>query len=67
MDDFMVAQLASLQARIEETLEPSRARSLALTRLDECEMWLQRCNPTTPSRSQSPDEAEVIHLPCSSV
>lgn len=26
--------------------EPSRERSLAATKLDECEMWLTRCTPT---------------------
>lgn len=26
--------------------EPSRERSLAATKLDECEMWLGRCKPT---------------------
>lgn len=26
--------------------EPSRERSLAATKLDECEMWLAKCTPT---------------------
>ncbi len=29
-----------------EEFEPSRERSLAVTKLDECEMWLARCKPT---------------------
>lgn len=29
-----------------EEFEPSRERSLAATKLDECEMWLARCQPT---------------------
>ena len=29
-----------------EEHEPSRERSLAATKLDECEMWLARCTPT---------------------
>lgn len=36
-------------ARMRELLEeyePSRERSLAATKLDECEMWLERCTPT---------------------
>ena len=35
-------------ARMRELLdeyEPSRERSLAATKLDECEMWLARCTP----------------------
>lgn len=36
-------------ARMRELLdefEPSRERSLAATKLDECELWLTRCQPT---------------------
>lgn len=36
-------------ARMRELIEefqPSRERSLAATKLDECEMWLARCTPT---------------------
>jgi hypothetical protein len=36
-------------ARMRELLEeyqPSRERSVAATKLDECEMWLARCEPT---------------------
>jgi hypothetical protein len=36
-------------ARMRELLdefEPSRERSLAATKLDECELWLSRCQPT---------------------
>lgn len=35
-------------ARMRELLdefEPSRERSLAATKLDECELWLSRCHP----------------------
>ena len=35
-------------ARMRELLdefEPSRERSLAATKLDECELWLSRCQP----------------------
>lgn len=34
----------SLRNRIECMYATSRERSLALTKLDECEMWLERCN-----------------------
>jgi hypothetical protein len=36
-------------ARLRDVLdefEPSRERSLAATKLDECELWLTRCTPT---------------------
>jgi hypothetical protein len=36
-------------ARMREMLdeyEPSRERSIAFTRLEECEMWLDKCTPT---------------------
>ena len=42
-------------ARMRELLdehEPSRERSLAATKLDECEMWLARCAPTEEARSR---------------
>jgi hypothetical protein len=32
--------------------EPSRERSLAATKLDECEMWLERCTPTAEARGR---------------
>jgi hypothetical protein len=37
--------LAQMHEVLEE-FEPSRERSLAATKLDECEMWLARCKPT---------------------
>ena len=41
--------------RMRELLEehkPSRERSLAATKLDECEMWLARCEPTEEARNR---------------
>jgi hypothetical protein len=32
--------------------QPSRERSLAITKLDECEMWLARCEPTEEARNR---------------
>jgi hypothetical protein len=37
--------LARMRDLLDE-YEPSRERSLAATKLDECEMWLARCTPT---------------------
>lgn len=38
-------EITALRELIEEKFQLSRERSLALTRLDECEMWLERCLP----------------------
>lgn len=46
-------------ARMRELLdeyEPSREKSLAATKLDECEMWLARAKPTQEALSR--DQAE---------
>lgn len=37
---------AKTRHQIATEYEPSRERSLAITKLDECEMWLARCEPT---------------------
>ena len=40
-------------ARMRELLDefvPSRERSLAATKLDECEMWLRHCEPTDEAK-----------------
>jgi hypothetical protein len=42
-------------ARMRELLseyEPSREKSLAATKLDECEMWLARATPTEEARNR---------------
>lgn len=39
-----------------EEYEPSRERSLAATKLDECELWLTRCEPTQEAVTR--DQAE---------
>lgn len=35
-----------------DEFEPSRERSLAATKLDECQMWLDRCQPTEEARNR---------------
>lgn len=37
--------VAALRKGIETAYETSRERALALTKLDECELWLGRCEP----------------------
>lgn len=39
------ADCKRLRREIETVYESSRERALALTKLDECEMWLGRCEP----------------------
>jgi hypothetical protein len=42
-------------ARMRELLDeykPSRERSLAATKLDECELWLTRCQPAEEARAR---------------
>jgi hypothetical protein len=36
--------------------EQSRERSLAATKLDECEMWLARCEPTAEALQRDQTE-----------
>jgi hypothetical protein len=44
-----------------DEFEPSRERSLAATKLDECEMWLARCEPTTEALQR--DQAAPLARP----
>lgn len=49
-----IEELSALRKRIEEQFAPSREKSLALTKLDECELWLMRAkfsDPTDPAQS----------------
>lgn len=36
--------LQELRATVEQIVAPSRERSLVLTKLDEAELWLSRCD-----------------------
>ena len=54
----------SLRQGIETAYEPNRERALALTKLDECELWLGRCElkeTATPAAGSSAQEAA---MPC---
>jgi len=53
-----------------DEFEPSRERSIAATKLDECEMWLARCKPTAEALQRDQDEVsggggtgELVSLP----
>lgn len=54
----------NLRQGIETAYEPNRERALALTKLDECELWLGRCElkeAATPAAGSSAQEAA---MPC---
>ena len=54
----------NLRQGIETAYEPNRERALALTKLDECELWLGRCElkeTATPAAGSSAQEAA---MPC---
>lgn len=42
---------ASLAEQQDRDAEASRERSLAATKLDECEMWLAKCEPTDEAKA----------------
>jgi hypothetical protein len=45
-----------------DEFEPSRERSLAATKLDECEMWLARCTPTAEATGRDQRAAVTSEL-----
>lgn len=52
-------------ARMRELLEeyePSRERSLAATKLEECELWLAKCQPTQEALGR--DQAGAVKTQC---
>lgn len=46
-DDFQVLldDLADIRTAVEVTVKPSRERSLVLTKIEEAELWLGKCQP----------------------
>ncbi len=53
MDLSIASHIVVLRKDIEASLDPSRERSLALTKLEECEHWLnvapkQKCDDSKP-------------------
>lgn len=48
-----ILKLKNLRAAIERDYAPSRERSLALTKLDEAELWLTRCAPAESSDDEA--------------
>lgn len=59
------ATCGQVRRSIERAYAASRERALALTRLDECELWLGRCEPretAAPAAAGAPQDAA---MPCS--
>lgn len=58
----------NLRKGIETAYEASRERALALTKLDECELWLGRCEPkgtASPTlKGAAQDAAQDAAMPC---
>lgn len=54
----------NLRKGIETAYEASRERALALTKLDECEMWLGRCEPKETAAPTLKGAAQDAAMPC---
>lgn len=66
LDAAMTEETAvqNLRKGIETAYEVSRERALALTKLDECEMWLGRCEPKETAAPTLKGAAQEAVLPC---
>lgn len=54
----------NLRKDIETAYEASRERALALTKLDECELWLGRCEPRVTASPTLKGAAQDAAMPC---
>lgn len=54
----------NLRKDIETVYKVSRERALALTKLDECEMWLGRCEPKETAAPTLEGAAQDAAMPC---
>lgn len=58
------AAVQNLRKGIETAYEVSRERALALTKLDECELWLGRCEPKETASPTLKGAAQDAAMPC---
>lgn len=58
------AAVQNLRKGIETAYETSRERALALTKLDECELWLGRCELKETAAPAADSAAQDAAMPC---
>lgn len=58
------ADCKRLRREVETAYEASRERALALTKLDECEMWLGRCKPMETAAPATAGAAQDAAAAC---
>lgn len=61
---FATGAVKDARLGIETVYKVSRERALALTKLDECEMWLGRCEPKEAAAPTLEGAAQDAAMPC---
>lgn len=61
---FAAGAVKDARLSIEAVYKVSRERALALTKLDECEMWLGRCEPKETAAPTLEGAAQDAAMPC---
>lgn len=61
---FAAGAVKDARLSIERVYATSRERALALTKLDECEMWLGRCEPKEAAAPTLEGAAQDAAMPC---
>lgn len=61
---FATGAVKDARLGIETVYKVSRERALALTKLDECEMWLGRCEPKETAAPTLEGAAQDAAMPC---
>lgn len=61
---FAAGAVKDARLGIEAVYKVSRERALALTKLDECEMWLGRCEPKETAAPTLKGAAQDAAMPC---
>lgn len=61
---FAADAVKDARLSIETVYKVSRERALALTKLDECEMWLGRCEPKETAAPTLKGAAQDAAMPC---
>ena len=61
---FAANAVKDARLSIETVYKVSRERALALTKLDECEMWLGRCEPKETAAPTLEGAAQDAAMPC---